>query len=118
MNEDELKRLKEEIKQEVLMELEESKATRSIPPGINKVKAKWMYGPDSKNHYTDSILDKVFGANQHKVWEGIRTLVRLIFAKDHQSKLMNVDQELLERVCNELFATVYRLRQEVENVDE
>lgn len=114
MSEDELKRLKEEIKQEVLMELEESKATRSIPPGISKVKAKWMYGPDSRDRYTDSMLDKVFGTSQHKVWDAVRTLVRLIFSKGHQNKLMNVDQELLEHVCEELFETVYRLRQEVE----
>lgn len=114
MSEDELKKLKEEIKQEVLMELEESKATRSIPPGINKTKAKWLYGPDSRDRYTDSMLDKVFGTSQHKVWDAVRTLARLIFAKDHQSKLMNVDQGLLEHVCDELFATVYRLKQEVE----
>lgn len=113
MNEIELKNLKEEIKQDILRELEESRATRRTPSGMEKVKAKWMYGPDAKYRYTDSVLEKLFGTNQHKVWDATRSLVRLIFHKDNQSQLANVDQELLEHVCDTLFETVYRLRKEV-----
>ena len=85
---------------------------------MEKIKAKWMYGPDARYRYSDSVLDKLFGNNQHKAWDAVRSLTRLIFSKGNQSQLANVDQELLEHVCDKLFETVYELRKEVVEKDE
>ncbi len=117
-NKDELEKLKAEIKQDILRELEAAKATRRIALGMELVKSKWMYGPNPRYRYSDSTMDKAFGNKQHVVWDAVRILVRVIFSKDNQSQLSSVDQESLKHVCEDLFETVYRLRQEVAGNDE
>lgn len=104
---------KQELKQEILEELMVKKSNKSIP-GLEAIKKKWFNGSNPENKYRDSVMEKRFGSyGQHKVWDAMRTLARLIFHKTYQSELQRVEQEKLEHVCNALCELVCSLEEEV-----
>ena len=103
--------LKQEIKEEILKELKER--SRKNVPAIETIRKKWFNGPDPNYRYSGSEMEKLFGSyGQHRVWDALRTLTRLIFGKDNQAQLQNVDPKELEHVMNALCEYVYNLKKE------
>lgn len=109
-----IEKIKEELKREILEELKNNSASRKSVPALEKVKAKWFYGPDARNRYNGSLMDQLFGnPEQHRIWDAVRLLVRIIFCKKSTVGLSDVDQEKLERVCDSLCKCIYSLKDEV-----
>nr|WP_308743252.1 hypothetical protein [uncultured Anaerocolumna sp.] len=113
MTPEELNELKTVLKKEILIELKCEKRTNRIQ-GAELIRQKWMYGPDKKYRYSNSILDKAFGNKQHKIWDSIRPLLFAIFGKDNIYQLNTEDETLVEEVTDKLFQTVYDLRKLVD----
>lgn len=107
-----LEKLKQELKQEILEELKSYTSNRRIP-GLEAVRKKWFNGPNSRDKYTDSLMYKMFKNDQHRVWESVRTLTRLIFSMKSQVRLSSVDQTDVERVADALCKLIYSLKQEI-----
>jgi len=108
-----IEKLKEELKREILEELKDNSASRKNVPALEKVKAKWFHGPDARNKYNGSLMDKAFGSpEQHKIWDAVRLLVRITFRKKSTAALSDVDSEKLERVCDSLCKCIYSLKEE------
>ena len=108
MNERE--QLKAEIREEILEEL--AKKSNKPVPALENVRKKWFNGPDKRFKYNNSKMQQVFGNNQHRVWDAIRTLTRLIFHKGTCSQLRDIDQEKVEKVANSICEMVYLLEKE------
>jgi len=109
-----IEKLKEELKQEILEELKNNSVSGKNVPAMDKVKAKWFYGPDARNKYVGSLMDITFGyREQHRVWDTVRLLVRIIFCKKSTTRLSDVDPEKVERVCDSLCKCIYSLKEEV-----
>lgn len=110
MDAEERELLKAELRAEILEEL--SRKSNRRAPGIEAVRKKWFQGENKINPYFDSEMDKVFGSDQHKVWEAVRTLTRLIFHKGSCSQLENLDQNKVEYVADALCELVHSLEME------
>lgn len=110
MSTEERELLKAELREEILEELARKSNRRAL--GIESVRKKWFIGPDKRNPYSNSEMYKVFRNDQHKVWEAIRTLTRLIFHKGSCAQLENLDQEKVEHVADALCELVYSLVRE------
>lgn len=108
MNERE--QLKAEIMEEILEEL--AKKSNKPVPALENVRKKWFNGPDKRFKYSNSKMQQVFGDNQHRVWDAIRSLTRLVFNKSQCSQLRDIDQEKVEKVANSICEMVYSLAKE------
>lgn len=106
--------LKEELKTEILKELEESRHSMKRVPALEAMRKKWFHGPNPKYPYSDSKMYKIFGGyDQHKVWDTVCAVTRLVFQVDSRVQLRNCDQDKVEHVADVLFETVYSLRKEI-----
>lgn len=109
-----LERLKEELREEILAEIRNDISTRKNVDSLEKVKAKYFYGPNKKDRYIGSKMYTLFGSSgQHRVWDAVRTLTRIIFNKKSQAQLATVDQDEVERVCDLLCELVCNLKTEM-----
>ena len=108
MTAEERELIKAELREELLEEIARKSNRRA--PGIETVRKKWFTGPNKMYQYSNSEMDKIFGADQHKVWDAIRTLTRLIFGKSSCSQLEFLEQDAVEDVTERLCKIVYDLR--------
>lgn len=108
-----VEKLKEELKAEILEELKAEVSKKSIP-GLEAIRKKWFNGPDNRNKYNNSLMYKRFANDQHRVWDNVRGLARIIFGVKSQVRLSSVDQKKLEMVCNSLCELIYKLKEELE----
>lgn len=105
--------LKQEIKTEIMEELNADRSMKQVP-GLKKVKEKWFFGPDKNFKYSDSVMSKMFGSyNQHKVWESVRHLTRIVFGATYQPELTRLDQDKIEYVADRLCTLICELRKEI-----
>lgn len=105
--------LKQEIKTEIMEELNAARSMKQIP-GLKKVKEKWFFGPDKNFKYSNSVMDKMFGCyNQHRVWDSVRQLTRIIFSATYLSELTRLDQDKIEYVADRLCTEICELRKEI-----
>lgn len=111
MQVDEREQLKAEIRAEILSEIE--KKSHKVIPGLEAVREKWFIGSDKRFKYSGSKMERLFGANQHKVWDAVRAATRLVLGKDYCAQLNSLDQRKVERVADTICETIYSLRKEV-----
>ncbi len=116
MNADERELLKAELREEILEELSRKSNRRAL--GLETVRKKWFFGPNKKFQFENSKMAQFFGTDQHKVWDAVRSLTRLIFHKGSCSQLENLNQEKVEYVANALCELVYSLAEENAGQDE
>lgn len=109
---DDLEKLKQELKAELLEELKVEGARKSVP-GLEAIRKKWFNGTDIRNKYNDSEMYKRFGNDQHKIWDHVRGITRIVFGVKNQARLSIVDQEKLEKVCDDLCQIICDLREEI-----
>lgn len=110
---DEREKLKEELKMEILAELKtnsELSNPKKFVPGMNSVLVKWFKGDDKKNAYSKTKMHLLFGDKQHRVWDNVRALTRLIFDTNSGAKLNLCNQKQVEHVADTLCETIYSLR--------
>lgn len=107
-----IEQLKGELKAEILEELK-AEASRKGIPGLEAVRKKWFNGPDRKDKYHDSEMYKRFGNDQHKVWDSVRAIARVIFDMKSQTRLSMVNQEKLEVVCDSLCQLICELKEDI-----
>lgn len=100
---------KEKLKQEILEELRTEKSRKEIP-GLVAVKKKWFNGADRKYRWSDSSMDVLFGNDQHRVWDNVRQLTRVIFNAPHQTSLLTLNQEEVAQVADILCEIISDLR--------
>lgn len=107
-----IEKLKEELKAEILEELKAENSKKSVP-GLEVIRKKWFNGPDSRNKYSSSLMHQMFGNDQHRIWDNVRSLARIIFGMKSQVRLSSVDQKELEMVCESLCELIYKLKEEL-----
>lgn len=99
----------EALKAEILEELQIN--SRKRVPGLEIVRKKWFYGLDGKHsHYENSKMDSLFGNDQHRIWEAVRSLTRIIFEKECQIQLRDCNQDEILRVADALCDYIYLLK--------
>lgn len=108
-----VEKLKEELKAEILEELKAENSKKSVP-GLEVIRKKWFNGSDSRNKYNGSLMHKMFGNDQHRVWDNVRGLARIVFGVKSQVRLSTVDQKKLETVCDSLCELIYKLKKDLE----
>lgn len=55
-------------------------------------------------------MDVLFGNNQHRVWDNVRQLTRVIFNVPHQTSLLTLNQEEVAQVADILCKMISDLR--------
>ena len=105
----------EELKQQLKKELQEEFKTKICDTPLKEAKKKWFYGGRKSsmygNKYTDSIMEKEFGSPvNHRIWENVRNLTKIIFDKSDYRHLVDIDTEIADYVCDRICATIYTLR--------
>lgn len=100
---------KEKLKQEILEELRTEKSRKEVP-GLVAVKKKWFNGADRKYIWSDSSMDALFGNDQHRVWDNVRQLTRVVFNAPHQTSLLTLNQEEVAQVADILCKIISDLR--------
>lgn len=114
---EDLEKLKAELKAEILEELQIN--SRKRVPGLEVVRKKWFYGSDEKYcHYDNSKMDELFGTDQHRVWEAVRSLTRIIFEKEWPIQLRDCNQDEVARVADSLCDYIYLLKKSAINRNE
>lgn len=108
-----IEKLKEELKAEILEELKTENSRKSVL-GLEVIRKKWFNGPNNRDKYSNSLMSKMFGNDQHRVWDNVRGLARIIFGVKSQVRLSSVDQKKLEMVCDSLCELIYRLKEELD----
>lgn len=103
---------KEKLKQEILEELRAEKLKKEVP-GLAAIKKEWFNGPDRKYRWSDSSMYDLFGNDQHRVWDNVRQLTRVIFNVPYQTSLLALNQEEVARVADILCETIANLRIEI-----
>ena len=111
-----IEKLKKELKLEILEELKTENSRKSAP-GLEVVRKKWFNGSDIRNKYDGSLMYKMFKNDQHRVWDNVRGLARIIFGVKSQVRLSSVDQKKLEMVCDALCELIYKLKEDLEKED-
>lgn len=86
-------------------------------PGLENIRKKWFNGNDKNNKYRNSKMDTVFGNNQHKVWDAVRGLTRIIFNKNSPAKLRYLDQDAVEEVADRICELIYLLGSEAAKME-
>lgn len=113
-----LERLKEELRQEILEEIRNDIPSRKSVDSLERIKAKYFYGPNMNDRHNGSRMYNLFGSyGQFKVWDAVRTLTRIIFDKKNQGQLAFADQDEVERVCDSLCYLVCSLKTEMDKED-
>ena len=109
MTPEERELLKEELRAELMEEF--NKKSHKQVQALVSISKKWFNGPNKNFKWSDSKMQRIFGSHdQHKVYEAIRTLTRLIFGKSVAVQLRDEDQKEVEKVANAICELVYSLK--------
>ncbi|MDR2025356.1 MAG: hypothetical protein LBQ71_19425 [Hungatella sp.] len=108
-----LEKIKAELKREILAEISNDMPSRKNVDSLERIKTKYFYGPNMNDRHNGSRMQKLFGNDQHRVWDAVRTLTRIIFDKKNQGQLTFADQDEVERVCDSVCYLVCSLKAEM-----